>query len=439
MMPSRLTSNFHSVVEISEELLQRVFLRKYFTGEFPGYPDRITGNLEMPATGSYAVEVLIPSLTLLNSTPDIPAGVRVTLPLAGSVIITQSPFNYIGSISLELAELRVYAPLLLDPRTKTVSIDLATAQFIANVDNLPIDELLKLFLKTKIEAVAKSELMSRPAPSFEFSVGRSRIREIRTITSGVQTNHAFLALFIDFSARLPDPGDATEVVSFREANDDVAIAISSDGFNTKLEREIYNRFGQILPAPFPDDDSMILNNVELTLHNGYIRISGSVKTDIFHISSDVGFSAEVHFYPEDGFKPHLESINTDLPDWFDAFNLIPWFGTVLWLLGKDMAATSVAGSGITDGFGGITSNELGDFRSFVSGIDITPEGMVIHRWMRLSTFVGNRSSKELHVFNDYRWITKMSARNFLEFEHYETAIREGYNGCRYCLRQLDTG
>jgi len=75
----------------------------------------------------------------------------------------------------------------------------------------------------------------------------------------------------------------------------------------------------------------------------------------------------------------------------------------------------------------------------VSGIDITSDAMTIHRWLALSTFVGNRSSKELHVFNDYRWIDKMSARNFVRVECYETALAEGYNGCRYCLRQLDTG
>lgn len=53
-------------------------------------------------------------------------------------------------------------------------------------------------------------------------------------------------------------------------------------------------------------------------------------------------------------------------------------------------------------------------------------------------YVGNSSSLELHLSN-CEWVQRMSARHRIAFRDTSTAVRRGYNGCRFCLPQLDNG
>ncbi len=55
-----------------------------------------------------------------------------------------------------------------------------------------------------------------------------------------------------------------------------------------------------------------------------------------------------------------------------------------------------------------------------------------------ANYIGNRNSKELHK-PDCIWTQKMSDSNKIAFSDVDTAIKEGYNGCYYCLKDFDTG
>ena len=53
-------------------------------------------------------------------------------------------------------------------------------------------------------------------------------------------------------------------------------------------------------------------------------------------------------------------------------------------------------------------------------------------------FMGNVNSREVHIANCV-WAHRMSPGHRAAFRDVETALRQGYNGCRYCLPHLDTG
>jgi hypothetical protein len=53
-------------------------------------------------------------------------------------------------------------------------------------------------------------------------------------------------------------------------------------------------------------------------------------------------------------------------------------------------------------------------------------------------FVANRRSREVHVAN-CRWVRQMSGRNKSAYRELELALNRGYNGCRFCLPEHDTG
>jgi len=52
-------------------------------------------------------------------------------------------------------------------------------------------------------------------------------------------------------------------------------------------------------------------------------------------------------------------------------------------------------------------------------------------------YMGNRASLELHVAN-CDWARQIGRRNKVAFENTERAVTQGYNGCVYCLKELNT-
>jgi hypothetical protein len=57
-------------------------------------------------------------------------------------------------------------------------------------------------------------------------------------------------------------------------------------------------------------------------------------------------------------------------------------------------------------------------------------------WWR--SFIANSKTKEVHVF-DCEWALKISKHHQVPYNSLEQAIKEGYNGCYYCLPEYDTG
>jgi hypothetical protein len=52
-------------------------------------------------------------------------------------------------------------------------------------------------------------------------------------------------------------------------------------------------------------------------------------------------------------------------------------------------------------------------------------------------YIANRKSYEVHK-NDCKWVKKMYPSNMIAFRSIETALKNGYNGCVYCLPEYDT-
>jgi hypothetical protein len=53
-------------------------------------------------------------------------------------------------------------------------------------------------------------------------------------------------------------------------------------------------------------------------------------------------------------------------------------------------------------------------------------------------YVANRNSGEVHEAN-CEWVHKMSPRNKIAYRELEQALKHGFNGCRYCLPEHNTG
>jgi hypothetical protein len=73
-------------------------------------------------------------------------------------------------------------------------------------------------------------------------------------------------------------------------------------------------------------------------------------------------------------------------------------------------------------------------------VDGTVTGRVtlVVRTVGMPAFIANWNSGEIHL-PDCRWVAKMSGRNKVPYDDLDLAIRRGYNGCRFCLPDYDTG
>jgi len=63
---------------------------------------------------------------------------------------------------------------------------------------------------------------------------------------------------------------------------------------------------------------------------------------------------------------------------------------------------------------------------------------LLARTVRTPAYIANRSSREIHLAN-CGWVSKMSNRNKVPYNDLNLALGRGYNGCRFCLPEHDTG
>lgn len=53
-------------------------------------------------------------------------------------------------------------------------------------------------------------------------------------------------------------------------------------------------------------------------------------------------------------------------------------------------------------------------------------------------YVGNRNTRELHIRGKCIWEKMMSGKNRVAFSDPDTAVNKGYNGCAYCMPEINT-
>ncbi len=70
--------------------------------------------------------------------------------------------------------------------------------------------------------------------------------------------------------------------------------------------------------------------------------------------------------------------------------------------------------------------------------NLTGRVTLMARTVGTPAYIANRRSRELHLPN-CEWVKKMSPWNKIPYDDLDAALRRGYNGCRFCLPDYDTG
>ncbi|GEM_PF-5809482 len=76
---------------------------------------------------------------------------------------------------------------------------------------------------------------------------------------------------------------------------------------------------------------------------------------------------------------------------------------------------------------------LGEF----SGIDWAEEDLIPDRFFEKPIYIGNSNTLELHV-PGCKWASLISDDHRVIFYTVDEALKQGYNGCYYCLKRFDT-
>lgn len=461
-MANLLTSDFDVVIQVSEELLDRYMILQYFSDESMRKIDQrmsVAGMIEANAN----FKILIPSLTLHVPNPaNADMLVRITLPFEGTLSISQfidstliGNFYLTGTIFID-TELTKTTDV-----AKNISIDidfskLTQGNVLVNFSNtnlaplvlVGLQQLFALFVLNKFQPRKTMNIIKPQAGGLPLGI---LSLDGRTKNSSNAADPVCLSLFIMINPLSSAGNILPNFTQFLKT--DYSIAISETIYNLIKPKAINQAFDLPPNGSFPvkltSDDSITINSADLVLQNGYMEFSGSMTKAIGEIDVDADVTAKVKL---DGhLVPGIYDIDVDLPWWIDLVNaLIPIIGTQMWLIIKDVIEkligkqvsnqTSIQNVSIFTNLLNV-ANLKGRFPAEVKnyGCDISTDGFTLYGDVRIFTYVGNRRSKELHVFNDNRWLDAMTGNYEVYYERYEDYIAKGYNGCYYCLRQLNTG
>jgi hypothetical protein len=461
-MANPLTSDFDVVIQVSEELLDRYMILQYFSDESMRKIDQrmsATGMIEANAN----FKILIPSLSLHVANPtnaDMLA--RIILPFEGTLSISQ----FIDTVLI--GNFYLTGIIFIDTElTKTtnatgaISIDIDFSKLtqgnvkinfsntnLTPLESLGLQQLFALFVLNKFQSRNSMNIIRPQASGLPFGI---LSLEGRTKNSANAADPVCLSLFTMISPFNPTGNISANFTQFLKA--DYTIAISETIYNQIKPGAINQAFGLPPNGTFPvklsSDNSITVNSADLVLQNGYLEFSGSMTKAIGAIDVDADVTAKVKL--DGNLVPGIYDIDVDLPWWIDLVNaLIPIIGTQMWLIIKDVIEkligkqvsnqTSIQNVSIFTNLLNV-ANLKGHFPAEVKnyGCDISTNGFTLYGDVRIFTYVGNRRSKELHVFNDNRWLDAMTGNYEVYYERYEDYLAKGYNGCYYCLRQLNTG
>ncbi|MDP2815249.1 MAG: hypothetical protein Q8O19_01050, partial [Rectinemataceae bacterium] len=245
-------------------------------------------------------------------------------------------------------------------------------------------------------------------------------------------------------------------------------AISKEMFDKRVEALILKKFNGPLPAPMPNDPSIILRELNLTLQDGYVWISGKATKQIdCWPDANIEFSGKAYLGLTSTGKlvVSAKDIKVDLPWWADFLGAIftilnPMFGgfflyTINELVGG--IASSTLSSQAVDLIGNLTMFAQEVPATAASAVSQVPRVEVRNRHIRVKSdalilagdiilmlkgdvqglFVGNLNSSEVHR-QECEWVLKIAQKHRVEFSGIAEALWQGYNGCWYCLRFYDT-
>lgn len=458
-MPNELTGGWDAILQISEELLDRLFIRNYFLETFPR---KIAGDIEFAGlAGTSAFDIGVPSLSL-SFTPDTPqpGAVRLTLPFDGRLTLSKAgdpqllgTHHVQGTYKADIAIANVetdandvkHGQVLLDfPNTTATAIDVALND---PDDNSPIHAglafLLRYGLLANFQAMEPATIVSLP-----LGRGPSDIRAVRarTINSTEPGHVSYMAIYFRYFNAQGEPRPAPAHLL---RGDDVAIALTESFVQKKIKDGLKESGLDPLPAALPkrkpDDPPTILRALSFALQDGYVDVSGSFTREdaVGVIDLDADFTAKGYFTGPD-FALRHKSI--DGPWWAYLAAMLDPVVTNILLSNIFIQVLHELNSGNFVGLPSLAKLPL-DFAAGQAptpsagayAIDIVRNGLVVHGKVRLRTFIGNENTRELHVFTDKQWLSAMSDNHKVPFERISRALEGGYNGCWYCLREFNTG
>lgn len=458
-MPNQTTSDFDIVVQLSEELLDRYMILQYFSDSSW---QRMETTLVVPQViqATLNFNILIPSLSLHVTRPaNTDTQLRIILPFNGGMHVTHFLDPLLVGYFYPTGTIFINTSLTQSGPDNNPSLDIVFSalvqedvQVILSDTDLPpaiADGLEQVISMMVLQALQARKPMHFFNPQLGTPAGIVSL-EVRTNNTVVNGDPTCLSLFM-MTTKFASGNIPVNFVQFLK--DDYSVAISDRFYNVlkpiainqALKLQLFDTF----PIKLPDDDSVTVNSADLVLQNGYLEFTASLTKAVGAINIDIDASAEVRLDPN--FKPLISNLSVDLPWWIDIVNaLLPWIGTCIYLIIKAVVermigdkvgkTTPLANISIFTGFLQV-GNLTGAFPAEVTnyGCDISTDGFVLHGDVKLFTYVGNRRSKEIHVFNDKTWLSAMTGNYETYMERYEEYVANGYNGCYYCLRQLNTG
>ena len=468
-MGNALTSNFDVAAQIAESVINRIFEAAYLYGNIP---HKITRDFsESGFNGNADIDLFMPSLSFDVTSSD-PNPIKIIFPLKAKLDIPalpDSPFNLEGDLSVitSVQKLTQYDSLIgQDVDVVVVNFtDLSDEDYtIVITDDVENKEIFETIIKEMVRSTLSNETENIAlSPGVTHGADSVQYFDMKVKNDTSAADIDYMALLMNFSTTHTTPSTITR---FLDADKDFALAICSDMVHQSIDEKIVEKFGHALPARLPDDSSIVLRSLNLTLKNGYIRVSGSLTKEIdCWWDADVDFSGDVTLSVSPGGALVAKSSNTDvdLPWWADFLGIIiPVIGwitlAIVYDIVEDMAGDLLS-SEVTSAFSGLSVfpatipqvggmvEEAPSFSTVNKSVEIRETGLIIQGLVYIGDeeipienypLVGNKHTKELHYANCY-WVAQMYDNNKKGFGRAEDAFALGYNGCWYCMRDKDTG
>lgn len=467
-MGNALTSNFDVAAQIAEKVINRIFEAAYLYGNIP---HKITRNFSQSGfSGNADIDLFMPSLSFDVASSD-PNPIKIIFPLTAKFNIPalpDSPFNLEGDLSVitSVQKITQYDSVIGQ------DVDVVVVNFtglsdedytIEITDDVENKEIFELIIRETVRSTLSNETQNIAlSPGVTHGPGSVQYFDMKIKNDTSPADIDYMALLMNFSATHTTPGTITR---FLNAGRDFALAICSDMVYQSINEKIVEKFGHALPARLPSDNSIVLRSLNLTLKNGYIRVSGSLTKEIdCWWDADVDFSGDVHLSvsPGGALTASSSNIDVDLPWWADFLGIIiPIIGwitlAIVYDIVEDMAGDLLS-SEVTSAFSGLSVfpstipqvggmvEEAPPFSTRNESVEVRETGLIIQGSVFIGgdvpienyPLVGNKRTKELHYANCY-WVTQMFDHNKIGFGRAEDAFAIGYNGCWYCMRDKDTG
>lgn len=467
-MGNALTSNFDVAAQIAENVIDRIFGAAYLYGNIP---HKITRNFSQSGVnGNADIDLFMPSLNFDVTSSD-PNPIEIIFPLNAKLnvpTLPDSPFNLEGNLSIiaSLEKITQYdAVIEQDVDFVVVNFtDLSDDDYTIEItDDVENKELFELIIKEMVRSTLSDETQSIAlSPGVMHGPGSIQYFDMKIKNDTSAADVDYMALLMNFSTTHTTPGTITR---FLNADKDFALAICSDMVYQSINEKIVEKFGHALPARLPSDNSIVLRSLNLSLHNGYISVSGSLTKEIdCWWDADIDFSGDVSLSvsPGGALIASSSGVDVDMPWWADFIGaIIPIIGwialAVIYDIVEDMVG-DILSSEVTGAFSGLslfpaTIPQVGEmveeappFSTRNESVEIRETGLIIQGSVYIGNdvpienypLVGNKRTKELHYANCY-WVTQMFDHNKKGFGREEDAFDIGYNGCWYCMRDEDTG